>query len=156
MSFSSRIQKLWRVCSSLPGGKRVFSALVGYLVPYSGSVFPRVRTLSEGFCEVEMRDRSELRNHLNSLHAIALLNVGELASGLALISSLDDRTQGIVTGIQIEYLRKARGPIRAEARVEVPHFENEIEQSYQTLLFDQAGEQVAKMSVTWRLRRSAS
>ena len=41
-SFALRLQKAWQRCQALPAGDRVFSLLVGKIVPYSGSIGARI------------------------------------------------------------------------------------------------------------------
>ena len=77
------------------------------------STSPRVRELRPGFCRVEMTERRGLQNPFNSLHAVALTNVGELASGLVLMDVLQkQKLRGIVTKLETEYFRKAKGARR--------------------------------------------
>src|SRR5689334_10080950 len=74
----------WDVLSGMPGGKLVFSKLVGRMAPYTGTIKATVTVLRPGYAEVEMHDRRGVRNHLASIHAIALANLGELAGNVAL------------------------------------------------------------------------
>src|SRR6266478_5548643 len=93
-----RVRSLWRRLSGLPGGKALFSVLFGKMAPYTGRLGARVETLEPGFCRVSLRDRRAVRNHLNSIHAMALANLAEAASGLAVVAALPQGVQGIVTG----------------------------------------------------------
>lgn len=138
------LRVLWDRLEPLPGGRRLFSFLVGRAAPYTGSIRARVEVLREGYAEVVMNDRPRLRNHLRSLHAIALINLAELAGNSALVYSLPDDARFIVTGISMEYLKKARGRIRAVATCEVPRSSERSEQQIEVSLRDEAGDEVAR------------
>ena len=146
-----RLLALWRRLSPLPGGQWLFAMIFGRIVPYSGSVGPRIRVLEPGRCEVEIPDRRSNRQHLGSVHAIALMNVAEMASGMAMMSGLPEHIRGIVTNISIEYLKKARGTITAKARVDVPTVTEDRDFDVVSECFDRAGTCVARATVRWRL-----
>lgn len=149
---AERVFALWTRLSPLPGGSWIFSRLLGAMVPYSGSISPHVRELRPGYARTTMRDRRGVRNHLNSVHAIALVNLGEVTSGLAMISALPAGTRSIVTELTAEFLKKARGPLTAECRCEVPaNIGETLEQRVTAEISDRSGEVVARVHVTWRV-----
>lgn len=150
---AARLASTWATLSRVPGGRIVFGWLIRLMVPYSGTVRPNVVRLEPGQATVEIRDRRRLRNHLRSVHAVALANLGELASGLAMTMALPAGVRGIPTRIEIEYMKKARGRIRAEGRAVPPSsVPGEIEAEATADLFDQAGDEVARVVVRWHLR----
>jgi acyl-coenzyme A thioesterase PaaI-like protein len=143
--------RLWRRLQPLPGGTRLFSFVFGWLVPYSGSVRPHVRVLEPGHAEIEIPDRRANRQHLGSVHAIALLNAAEQASGLALLTDLPENIRGIVTHISMQYLKKARGTILATCRTTAPAVADDMEFEVTADCLDRGGDVVARATVRWRL-----
>lgn len=141
----------WRRLSAWPGGKRLFAILLGRLIPYTGSVHPYVLTLEPGYARVRMADRRHVRNHLRSVHAIASANVAEVASGLAMMAGLPADVRGIVTAIELAYLKKARGTLIAECRCDIPVVRSRIEVPVTSTVRDASGDAVATATVRWLL-----
>jgi acyl-coenzyme A thioesterase PaaI-like protein len=149
----ARLLWLWARLSRLPLGRWLFSRLVGRTAPYSGTIGARVQTLGPGHAVLTMRDRRGVRNHLRSVHAIALANLGELASGLAAVATLPPGVRGIPVRISIEYHRKARGTLTARGSASFPAFEGSIRSPVHAVIEDASGEAVATVTVEWALER---
>lgn len=139
----------WRRLASLPGGKRLFSLVLGRYVPYTGSIGAVIHRLEPGLCVASLRDRRCVRNHLGSIHAMALANLGEMVTGLALMNSLPDGARGILTGFAVDYLKKARGELTAECRCEIPA--DNCEHAYQLTgnIRDAEGDIVSIAQARW-------
>jgi len=145
------LRKLWQKCASVPGGRWVFSKLLKYIIPYSGSIDARIIELAAGEAKVKLRDRRKVRNHLNSIHAIALINLGELSSGLALNMGLKNNIRGIVTEINIQYHKKARGDLVAKCQFKIPDVSEKMDYWVETQIYNNENDIVATTRVCWRL-----
>ncbi len=142
--------KWWSRLSSLPAGAKMFSLALGFIAPYSGTIGARVEDIRPGYARVSVMDRRKLRNHLHSIHAIALINLGEIATGLAVLSTISTNMRGILVDIHADYIKKARGKLTATAEFELP--EPLLDNSSCEVvaqLKDQSGETVTRVRATW-------
>ena len=140
----NRIRDLWDKLHDKPAGRRLFSQFIGQAAPYTGSVGARIEELRQGYARGVMKDRRRVRNHLNSVHAVALVNLAELTGNAAIAYSMPEDARFIVAGLQIKYLKKARGTITAESHC--PVVSNNDRQTYQVpvTLSDPSGQVVAE------------
>jgi acyl-coenzyme A thioesterase PaaI-like protein len=143
------IPDLWRRLSGKPGGRLLFSFLVGRFARYSGSIGARVQELEPGKSVLTLRDRPRVRNHLGSVHATALATFGELASGLAMLAGMPKDGRAIVTKLEIEYLQKARGVLTAYGKAPIPPNAERQEYVVHASIRNTGDEEVARLQVQW-------
>ncbi len=138
--------------SSLPGGSFLFRKAIALGVPYSASINPNLLELKPGYCRLSIKDRKAVRNHLNCVHAIALVNMGELCSGLAFICSLPPNYIGIVVSLRVEYLKKARGTLVATSTSPKCDFATQEACEVVAEITNEASEVVCKVYVQWKIK----
>ena len=155
VSIGDRLLQRWRLLTGIPGGRWLFSRLLARRVPYSGSIGARIIVLEPGYARIELPDRRRLRNHLDSIHAVALANLAELVSGLAMMAALPTGLRAIVTTLHIDYLKKARGTLVAESRCRLPDRQAElgeaIDHKVTAVIVDGDHDIVATAEICWRL-----
>lgn len=128
--------------------------LIGRMVPYTGSVGARVETLEPGHSRWTLRDRKRVRNHLRSIHAVALVNLAEVTGGTALLTALPPGVRGILSGLSMEYIKKARGTLTAECRCVPPDVHDTARHTVNVDVRDEAGDVVARGAFEWLLKRA--
>ena len=148
-SIGPGLRKAWRSLNALPAGRWLFSRMLGRYVPYTGTIGATVEVLEPGHCVVLLRERRRVRNHLDSIHAMALANLGEMATGLALMNSLPAKARGILKRFDIDYSKKARGQLTAECYCEIPGSNAEREVDVACDIRDRSGEVVSHVVAHW-------
>ncbi|MEZ4267649.1 MAG: hotdog fold domain-containing protein [Myxococcota bacterium] len=156
MSGPGDLQRLWAVLSRMPGGRRVMSRLVGEAAPYTGTIRAEILELRPGYARLAMRDRRAVRNHLDCVHAIALMNLAEETSGLATMMALPPGARGIISGLSIDYAKKARGRLEAECHTEVAAPQARTEHQVQVAIRDGKGDVVATATARWVIEPARS
>lgn len=138
--------------SALPGGRRIFTRAVCLKAPYFGSIKPTVVALRPGHCEVRIKDRRAVHNHLGTVHAIAMCNMAELAGGMATEVTVPADARWIPVGMTVEYLRKARGDLRAIGSLDpIPPHDSGVDVTAKVEILDPADEVVMRAAITMRV-----
>jgi acyl-coenzyme A thioesterase PaaI-like protein len=150
-SRAAEIAGWWERLRGLPGGRWLFGRLLGFAIPYTGTVRPLIQEIRPGYARVALRDRRRVRNHLRSIHAIALANVGEFTGGIAMTATLPPDVRSILLKLDVEFLKKARGTVIAECHCVVPQVTGSVDHQVQTIIRDNAGDDVTRVTATWRL-----
>jgi acyl-coenzyme A thioesterase PaaI-like protein len=150
----------WKLLGRTPFDRWLFSQIIAFNSPYSGTVGGYVESIDIGSAKVSIKESRGLRNPFRSIHAAALVNVGEMASGMALLYSLAVTPEtakriAIPTKIEISFLKKAKGKIRATATVDVEVMKGDknSQDGYAVPvvvdLSDSKGQVVSTMTVHW-------
>ena len=112
---SASVLSLYRRITRWPAGHWIFSRLVCLKAPYFATIAPRFVALEPGRCEVHIRDRRRVHNHIGTVHAIALCNLAELSAGVMTDATIPPQMRWIPKGMTVEYLKKAVGTLRGVA-----------------------------------------
>ena len=145
---ATTLMSRWERAKSTAMGKWLFSRGVGRFAPYTGTIGARVEELEPGRSVVTMRDRKIVRNHLNSVHAVALTNLIELTGSLSIIASLPPRSRMIPVRLETDFIKKGRGLMTAEASCVIPGSNDRAELPATVVVRDAAGDEIARGRVT--------
>lgn len=155
-SIGDKALSFWTKLSPYPGGRWLFSKLVGLMIPYTGSMRPIVMQIEPGYAQVHLPDRRRVRNHLRSIHAIALANLAEFTTGLATLTGAPADSRAILVRLDISYHKKARGTLRSECRSTPPTSSEEQELPVEAFIYDESGDCVATGTATWLIGPAAN
>eukprot|EP00045_Choanoeca_perplexa_P002289 m.23787 g.23787 ORF g.23787 m.23787 type:complete len:214 (+) comp11430_c0_seq2:170-811(+) len=152
--------EIWRACAASPLGAYAFAGFVNFAAPYSGSVRPILTKMNAIEAEGYIVEQPWLTNPFNSVHAVALTNLGEFVSGIIVTSQLEQMSltqanitaRGIVTSLGSTYHKKARGTITAKCTPPpLPTTEGKHAYKVLTELYDAQGVHVATTEAQWHI-----
>jgi acyl-coenzyme A thioesterase PaaI-like protein len=123
---AASVLSMYRRMNRWPAGRWLFSRAVCFRAPNFATIAPRFTTLEPGRCEVEIRDRRRVHNHIGTVHAIALCNLAELSAGVMTDASLPSTMRWIPKGMTVEYLKKARGTMHAIATPDIAIIDSQV------------------------------
>lgn len=92
--------------------------MVAFKAPYFSSISPVFLALEPGYARAKVRNRRAVRNHLGTVHAIAMANLCEFVGGTLMEISISPDMRWIPKGMTIRYLGLAKSDVTAECRIE--------------------------------------
>lgn len=143
----------WKILSKLPGGRWMFGRFLGLFVPYTGTIGANVVSLRPGHCKATLQDRRGVRNHLGSIHALALGNMGEMTLGLAMTALQPKNGRFIPVRLEMDYIKKARGTLTCEVDLPYVDWPENADWQGEALIKDEAGEVVCKVVAHFKVGR---
>ena len=148
---------LWRNFSSKWGGKWAFSRVLCLKAPYFGSIRPRFEDLQPGRCEVRMRKRRAVLNHIGTVHAVAMCNLAELAGGTMTEVTIPRTHRWIPKEMTVKYLKLAKTDLVGVATPQAPiDWSVPGELKVQVVVTDEHAERVFEALITmWVAPRPA-
>ena len=103
-------------------GRWLFSRIVCFRAPYFASISPLFHRLEKGIAVVSIKKRRKVKNHIGTIHAIAMANLCEIAAGTVIEASIPQTMRWIPKGMEIQYLAKAETTVTVTA--EMPDVEH--------------------------------
>jgi acyl-coenzyme A thioesterase PaaI-like protein len=114
---------LYRSLARLPKGRTVFSVLFARKAPYFRSIRPRFRDVRPHRAELVVADRRRVRNHIGTVHVIAICNGLEAAMGALAEATVPAGKRWIPKGMRVDYVGKARSDVVCVAETEPADWE---------------------------------
>lgn len=114
---------LYRRFVTRPGGRTLFSIAYWLKAPYFATVRPHVRHMRPHYAELSISLRHTTKNHIGTLHAIAICNGLEAAMGLLAEATTPKDKRWIPKGMEVRYLAKATTDVLCIAETDAADWE---------------------------------
>lgn len=117
MSSDNKILKMWTNLSKFPKGKTIFSKAVDFKAPYFSTVNAKVEELQPNYAKLYLKKRRAVKNHIGTVHVIAICNMLEKAMGVCAEASIPSHLRWIPKGMDVQYTAKAGSDIVGTATI---------------------------------------
>ncbi|EFC46453.1 predicted protein [Naegleria gruberi] len=159
---TARPMKIYETIHSLPLiGKSAIadwylSKIISLSAPYTASISPTIEVMSDEKTVISIREKYSMKNPFNSIHAAALVNLGDLVCGIQVTNQTGaKKLRAIPVEIKAEYPKKSRGKITATCETILTDV-SEMQQvngkpciNAIAELRDESGELTAKVTMLW-------
>ncbi|MEH6835402.1 MULTISPECIES: hotdog fold domain-containing protein [Falsihalocynthiibacter] len=112
------IMRTYKKALKLPYGAQLFSAYAARKAPYFKTVRPLVTRLEPHRCDILIKKRRAVQNHIGTMHVIAIANGLEMAMGFMAEASVPANFRWIPKGMTLEYPAKANTDLTCTASVD--------------------------------------
>ena len=149
----NRLLDVYKKCLKFPYGMLIFSKLVCLKAPHFRTIKPLFKELRPGYCEIIMKKRRAVHNHIKSVHAIAMCNLSELAAGTMLEATLPKTMRWIPNRMSVEYLKIAKTNLKATCEISTDSLDKPQELPMTVHVTDTSGEEVFRAVITMFLSK---
>lgn len=131
---------------------KAFSKIMGVVIPFSAKSKFNIEKLKKGYMRVSLPYIKANMNHIKTHHALAMSELGELATGVCLAYSIPTNSQVILKSLNTEYLKKGKGKLTVEAEFDLEQIKDRGDVVFDVEIKNKAKEVVAKAQYTWHYR----
>ena len=131
---------------------KAFSKVMGMVIPFSAKSKFDIEKLKEGYMRVSIPYIKSNMNHIKTHHALAMSELGELATGVCLAYSLPKNSQVILKSLNTEYLKKGKGKLTVEAEFDLKKIKDRGDIIFDVEIKNKSKETVAKAQYVWHYR----
>lgn len=123
-------------------------------VRFAGTAGIRIQQLSSDEVRMSLANHRRARNHIGGVHAAAMALLAESASGCLVGMNLPDHKLPLIKTLKVDYLRRARGSLRAIATLAPEQRRAMLEQDkgealIQVTLLDDSGAEPVRCEMHW-------
>jgi acyl-coenzyme A thioesterase PaaI-like protein len=111
---------MYRTLERVPLGRQLFSRIYQLGAPYFLTIPASIESVEPGVAQARMWHAPWVRNHLGTVHAIALCNLAEFTMGAVAEATIPETHRWVPRGMTVAYKAKARGTMHATATLTLP------------------------------------
>ncbi|MDX1451341.1 MAG: DUF4442 domain-containing protein [Oleiphilaceae bacterium] len=102
---------------------RALTTFFGKMVKFTGTAGVRIEELNEHRAIITLKNKKSVQNHIGSVHAVASILIAESATGYLVGMHIPDSAVPVIKTIRADYVKRAKGDMRAEAHLTAQQIE---------------------------------
>lgn len=153
---SNRLSRIVAKIHQLPAILRspALSLLFGSQVKFAGTAKVRVHELTQNRAVMSLANKRKVQNHIQGVHAAAMALLAESATGFLVGMNVPDDKLPLIKSLKVDYLKRAVGGLRAEARltpeqIQAIHSQDKGEVLVAVQVTDEGGNQPIQCEMLW-------
>jgi acyl-coenzyme A thioesterase PaaI-like protein len=117
--FTNALQKTVARFMEMPRSMRMpmLSYAIGNLVKYVGTSGVRFEKMTENEVVVSLSNRRKVQNHIQQIHAAAMILLAETASGMVVGMNVPDDRVPVIKTLHADFVKRSKGAMRAVAHL---------------------------------------
>jgi acyl-coenzyme A thioesterase PaaI-like protein len=114
---SNQLKRVVDSSKWLPANVRatVVSKILGKVVPYVGTSGLLYEEITSERVVVSIKNRHNVQNHINNVHAAAMALLAETATGFVVGINLPDDKLPLIKSLKVDFYKRTQGDMRAVA-----------------------------------------
>jgi len=156
VEFSNRILVSLKQLDSLPSEQRnqMLNAVIGQQVPFLQTTDTKIVEMTPEKSVVIIQNQKKVQNHIQTIHAAAMVLLAETATGMVLSMNMPDDKVQVAKAMNIKFIKMAKGDLKAVATMTA---EQQIlarttekgEVAIQVIVSDQEEKEPVICDITW-------
>jgi acyl-coenzyme A thioesterase PaaI-like protein len=111
----NRLEKQVQRLKSYPN--TLLSWTIGRVVPYVGTSGVYFEKMTRNEVIVFLKNRRKVRNHIQQIHAAAMILLAETATGMAVGMNIPDDKIPLIKSMKTDFVKRSTGAMRAVAKL---------------------------------------
>ena len=160
---NNQLSKVYKLAAKLPEPVRrtLLSATFGRVVPFAGTAGVKFEDFGPLKVTVSLDNKRSVRNHIGQIHAVAMMLLGETATGFVVGINTPDTHLCLVKDVKVRFKRPSKGAMQAtatltEAMAEQIQTTERGEVTVPCEITDASGQAPIEVDMTWAWVSKAS
>lgn len=137
-----------------PEKQKQLTQLIGGVIKYTGHTGVVIEELTYNRSMVSLKNRTEVQNHIGTIHAVAMILLAETASGILIAMNLPDDKLILAKHLNTSFVKRSTGDMKATATISQEQIDlvkstEKGELKIDLVVTDETGIEPVKVEAVW-------